>query len=110
MVAAQHIAGLHALLAATQPIQEAHPHPVGLALGDRSDLHVAADGDLGVALDVGTQHRFQLGLVEHVHLREPVGGAELGVARDFGEHLHLWVDQPKTQRGPAVGGELLADA
>jgi hypothetical protein len=100
--------GLHTLLA--HPIQEAHPYPAVLGLADRGDLHVAVDGDLRVVLDVGAQHCLQLGLVEHVHLREPVGGTELGAARDFGEHLHLRVEQPKTMRGPAVGGELLADA
>ena len=32
-VAAQHIAGLHTLLAAAHPIQEAHPHPTVLGSG-----------------------------------------------------------------------------
>ena len=108
-VAAQHIAGLHALLTAAHPVQEAHPHPTLLVLGDRGDLHVAVDGDLRVALDVGAEHGFQLRLVEHVHLRESVGGADLCTARDLAEHPHLRVDQPKTVPWPAMGGELLAD-
>src|SRR6185437_16270832 len=78
---AQHIVCLHALLTAAHPVQEAHPHPTVLGLGDRGDLHVAVDGDLRVALDVRAEHGFQLGLVEHVHLRESVGGADLCAAR-----------------------------
>ena len=109
-VAAQHIAGLHGLLAAAHPIQEAHPHPAGLGLGDAGDFDIAPHDRMRIPLEVGPQHRFQLGLVEHVHLREPVGGAGLGAALDLGQHPHVGVDQPKTQPGPGVRGELVADA
>src|SRR6476659_1390938 len=80
-----------------------------MVLADRGDLHVAVDGDLRVALDVGAEHGFQRGLGEHVHLRESVGGADLCTARNLGQHVHLWVDQPKTVPWPAMDGELLAD-
>ena len=40
-VAAQHVAGLHAVFAAAHTVKEAHPDPVGLGLGDAGDLDIA---------------------------------------------------------------------
>ena len=97
------------MFAAAHTVKEAHPYPVGLGLGDAGDLDIAPKQGVRVCLEVGAQHRFQLGLVEHVHLREAVG-AGLGAALDLGQHPHVGVEQPKTQRRPGVGGELVAHA
>ena len=108
-VAAQHVGGLDGLLAAAHPVEEAHPHPAGPVLGDAGDLDIAPQHDVRIPLEVRPQHAFQLGLVEHVHLGVAVG-AGLRAALQLRQHPHVGVQHPKTQRGPAVGGELVADA
>ena len=108
-VAAQYVAGLDGLLAAAHPVKEAHPHPAGPVLGDAGDLDITPQHDVRIPLEVRPQHAFQLGLVEHVHLGVAVG-AGLRTALQLRQHPHVGVEQSQTQRAPAVGGELVADA
>ena len=108
-VAAQYVGGLNRLLAAAHAVEEAHPHPAGPVLGDAGDLDITPQHDVRIPLEVRPQHAFQLGLVEHVHLGVAVR-AGLCAALQLRQHPQVGVEQSKTQRAPAVGGELVADA
>jgi hypothetical protein len=52
-----------------------HPHAAGFVLGDVGDLGIAAQLDIWTLGQVGAQQLLQLGLVEHVGLREAVPAA-----------------------------------
>ena len=60
-------------------------------------------------LDPGEQQLFQVGLVEHVGLREAML-AGLVVAAELGHHAVAGVEQAQPAAGPGPGQESLADA
>ena len=72
-------------------------------------LGAAAEVDQRVPLDPGEQQLFQVGLVEHVRLREAVL-AGLVVAAELGHHAVPGVEQAQPAAGPGPGQEALADA
>ena len=63
----------------------------------------------GCCLDPGEQQLFQVGLVEHVRLRETVL-AGLVVPAELGHHAVPGVQQAQPAAGPGPGQETLADA
>jgi hypothetical protein len=81
------------------------------ALGAFQPGHLgsAAEVDQRVPLDPGEQQLFQVGLVEHVRLREPVL-AGLVAAAELGHHAVAGVEQAQSAAGPGPGQEALADA
>ena len=60
-------------------------------------------------LDPGEHQLFQVGLVEHVRLREAVL-ADLVVAAELGHHAVAGVEQAQPAAGPGPGQESLAHA
>ena len=81
------------------------------ALGAVQPGHLgsAAEVDQRVPLDPGEHQLFQVGLVEHVRLREAVL-AGLVVAAELGHHAVPGVEQAQSAAGPGPGQESLADA
>ena len=63
----------------------------------------------GCCLDPGEHQLFQVGLVEHVRLREAVL-AGLVAAAELGHHAVAGVEQAQSAAGPGPGQEALADA
>ena len=89
--------------------------PVGSA-GDRAGgavqpgyLGAAAEVDQRVRLDPGEHQLFQVGLVEHVRLRETVL-AGLVAAAELGHHAVPGVEQAQSAAGPGPGQETLGHA
>ena len=81
-------------------------------MGDGGDLHVAVDGDLGVALDVAARSIASPAQAGRTCSSEgypwPVG---VVVPGDFAQHPHVAVDQPpRPCAGRLLRGELLAHA
>ena len=61
-----------------------------------------------MAGETGPQQAFQLGLVEHAGLREPVDPGGLGTS-ELGQYPRVGIEQPQALRGPGDGRELRAD-
>ena len=74
-----------------------------------ADVGPAAEVDQRVLLHPGQHELFQVGLVEHVRLREPVD-AGLMLAAELGHHLVPGVEQPQPAAGPGPAQEAVADA
>ena len=81
----------------------------GIVIVQPGHLGAAAQVDQRVRLGPGEQQLFQVGLVEHVRLRETVlAGLVLPV--ELGHHAVPGVQQPQPAAGPGPGQESLADA
>ena len=78
-------------------------------LGDVGDLDVASELDTRVTLEVGAQQCLELGLVEHIGLREAVNAAG-GIAVELGQHAHGVIEQPQPERGSGDRRELVGDS
>ena len=91
----------------------AHPHRchAGRAAGivQTDDIRSTAEVDQRVLVHPGQHELFQVGLVEHVRLREPVD-ADLVFAAEFGHHPVPGVEQPQPAAGPGPAQEAVADA
>ena len=81
----------------------------GIVIIQPADLGAAAERDQRVPLDPGEHQLFQVGLVEHVRLREAVL-AGLVVAAELGHDAVPGVQQAQSAAGPGPGQEALADA
>jgi hypothetical protein len=75
----------------------------------RGHLGAAAERDQRMPLDPAGYQLFQVGLVEHVRLREAVL-AGLVVAAELGHHAVAGVEQPQPAAGPGPGQEALGHA
>ena len=81
----------------------------GIVIVQPDHLGAAAEVDQRVRLDPGEHQHFQVGLVEHVRLREPVlAGLVLPV--ELGHHAMPGIQQAQPAAGPGPGQETLADA
>ena len=80
----------------------------GIVVVQPGHLGAAAEVDQRVFLDPGEQQFFQVGLVEHVRLREAVFTA-LVLAAELGHDAVVGVEQPQPAAGPGPGQETLAD-
>ena len=81
----------------------------GIVIVQPVDLGAAAERDQRVLFDPGEHQLFQVGLVEHVRLREAVH-AWLVVAAELGHDAVAGVEQAQPAAGPGPGQEFLADA
>ncbi len=81
----------------------------GIVIIQPDHLGAAAEVDQRMRLDPGEQHLFQVGLVEHVRLRETVL-ADLVLPVELGHHAMLGIQQAQAAAGPGPGQESLADA
>ena len=81
----------------------------GIVIVQPDHLGAAAQVDQRVRLDPGEHQLFQVGLVEHVRLREPVL-PDLVLPVELGHHAVPGVEQPQPAAGPGPGQEPFADA
>ncbi len=78
----------------------------GIVIVQPAHLGAAAEVDQRVPLDPGEHQLFQVGLVEHVGLREPVL-AGLVAAAELGHDAVPGVEQAQSAAGPGPGQESL---
>ena len=79
-----------------------------VVLGDVGDLDISAERGARVGREVVTQQLFEIRLIEHVGLREPMDLVG-SVAVKLREHAHIPVKQSQAASRPGDCGELVGD-